>query len=64
MDRKTTGRWVLIVSVGWVVLGLVLLGALLAGLISKNLFLNIFAGGFVLYVIVVTVVSRVLPDQE
>jgi hypothetical protein len=63
MDQKQTQKIVLIISVVWMVLGLALLGILLAGLISKNLFLNIFAGGFVLYALVVTVVSRVLPGD-
>jgi len=62
MDKKATRTFITRLTIGWFALGFVLLGVLLAGLIEKDLFLNIFAGGFILWVLVVTFLSRTLYD--
>ena len=63
MTHKEAQKLVLYISIVWMVLGLILLGVLLGGGLSKDLFLKIFAGGFVLYALLVTIVSRVLPSD-
>lgn len=64
MDKNSAGAWVKKITIVWFVIGLAMFGALMAELISKDLFLNLFAGGFIVWVIVISVLSRAMWDNS
>ncbi len=54
------------VCVVWAVLALGLFGAVMTGIMDKDLFLKVFSTGFVIFAVLVTVMSRELysgPDE-
>ena len=60
MERKEITRNIKRITFVWMLLAPALAGAYFAGLLTKPQFATIFAGGFVLYAIVATILTRLL----
>ena len=63
MSAKHIRKWIKVLSIGWMALGLVLVGLALGDVLSKSLFQKIFAILFVIYALVVTALTRFLYNQ-
>ena len=64
MTPKNLRRLILGITLVWLAAGLVLAGLMLGGLLGKDRFEILFAGGFVGYALVVTFLYKVLTDHS
>ena len=62
MNSQTAKRWIIRITLAWVLLGFALAGATVAGWMTKTQFQWVFPIGFVIYAVVTTVLSKFMLD--
>lgn len=63
MNRRKIRRLVIAITIVWVFLGLLLAGLTIVGYLAKPLFEMLFAGGFVAYAVVATILFKVMLED-
>jgi len=64
MENDSLKKRIKTVCILWAVLAIGLFGGVMTGLLDKDLFMKIFSTGFVIFAVLVTVMSRELYTND